>query len=77
MSSLIKTLNIFILKFLQYRQFSSMILVSLESRQKNIGVRDLLLYFLWKTGLYTNRQNGNLFRPRSLSFVVKGLYNYV
>lgn len=24
-------------------------------------IRDILLYFLWETGLYTNRQIGNLF----------------
>lgn len=29
--------------------------------KKNIRVRDLLLYFLWETGLYMNRQIGNLF----------------
>lgn len=29
--------------------------------KENMQERDILLYFLWETGLYTNRQIGNLF----------------
>ena len=29
--------------------------------KKHIQVRDILLYFMWETGLYTKRQTGNLF----------------
>jgi len=65
MSSLIKVLNLLILKSLQYRRFSSIILMSLESRQENIRLRDLLLYFLWKTELYTNRQIKSLYLAMS------------
>ena len=75
MSSLIKVLNAFILKFLQYQQFSSMISISLEGRQellKNIRVSDLLLYFLWEMGLYMNRQIGNLFDWPQVKLYNKG-----
>ena len=43
--------------------------MSLESRQKNIRLRDLLLYFLWETGLYAKNK-------LAVTFTVKGLYNY-
>ena len=64
MSSLIKVLNTFILKFLQHRRFSSMIFMGLESRQGLLkpNVAIFLLYFLWQTGLYTNTQIESLLK---------------
>jgi hypothetical protein len=54
----VKILNCNIYKFQQ----------SLRILKENMQERKILLYFLWETGLYTNRQIGNLFGVRHYIF---------
>ena len=80
MSSLIKVLNAFILKFLQYRQFSSMLLIRLESRQellkKIYGFVIFCFIFYGKRDYIRTDKLEIYLVGHELSFIVRGLYNY-